>query len=199
MSRIEKHFEEYVEICPYCRKKSLVVRSLIYEIPYVGKALLFSKKCYHCGYSHADILPLEIREPIRIRFKVKKEDDLCVKIIRSPFATIRVPELGVDMTPGPLAPMFYTNVEGLLERLEDLGETFKALALSEEDKRRAEKYLERVKKIKSELDFTIEIEDPYGLSTIIVLDEEQKRRLSIEKSGDVDVETKEEGERKGKR
>ncbi|MCD6369313.1 MAG: ZPR1 zinc finger domain-containing protein [Thermoproteales archaeon] len=183
---------EYLDSCPYCGRRALTVRMVVCDVPHIGETLIYSWSCSGCGYTHRGVQPLEAKDPIRIKFKVERPEDLYVKIVRSPYATIRIPEIGFEMLPGAFTSFFLTNVEGMLEKVKEAGEIFLALSSSEDDKKRVLGYLDRVKEIREKLHFTIEIEDPKGLSKIITINQEQAKRLRIEK-GDIDVQKEERG------
>ncbi|RLE69960.1 MAG: hypothetical protein DRJ43_03065, partial [Thermoprotei archaeon] len=88
--------------------------------------------------------------------------DLYARIIRSNVASIEIPELGVSISPGAIAPLMITNVEGLLymvleaiKSLQVLGEGGSGEALDT-----VKRLLERGGR------FTLILDDPMGLSSI---------------------------------
>ncbi len=175
-----KTVNEYITVCPVCGEGAMRVRIAIHNIPNIGNIVIESRKCTKCGYTHTYTTPMEVREGIRITFRVEKEDDLSVKVIRSPFATLKIPELGLEIKPGPLATMFITNIEGIIERARDIGRTYLTLATDEEEYNSSRLFLEKVEEVKRSTKFTIVIEDPLGLSDILVQNDEQKKRIKKE-------------------
>ncbi|RLE66251.1 MAG: hypothetical protein DRJ38_02260 [Thermoprotei archaeon] len=158
----------YIEICPYCREKSLEIREVVHQQPYLRKTLIISKNCKKCGFKKTEMLPLNPRKRRIIAFKMIKKEDLYVKILRTSTATIFLPELGAVIDPGIDAPYFITNVEGLLSRIEDALERIRVLEISQESEYEITKLKKIIKKIKEgKHSLTIIIDDPIGLSDIL--------------------------------
>ena len=118
------HLFKNIDICPVCGQRSLQIIWSEYEIPHIGTSFLISQTCLRCGYRHREIIPLESKKPKRIIFQVTGPRDMYVKIVRSPFAKIIIPEVGLEISPGIAAEMYITNIEGILRRIEDVYETF---------------------------------------------------------------------------
>ncbi len=119
-----------------------------------------------CGFRFSDTLILTQREPVRYELRIKGQDDLDARVVRSTSGTIRIPELGVDIEPGPASESFISNIEGVLDRI---GEILDMVARwGEEDKTmRALELLSMIEKIKAgEHEITVIIEDPLGNSAI---------------------------------
>lgn len=120
-----------------------------------------------CGFRYSDTLILSQREPVHCEMKVRSVDDLDARVVRSTSGTIRIPELGVDIEPGPASESFISNIEGVLDRVEEI------LGLvtrwGEEDKTvRAVELLSNIEKTRAgEYEITLVIEDPLGNSAII--------------------------------
>ncbi|ADG13202.1 ZPR1 zinc finger domain-containing protein [Methanocaldococcus infernus] len=172
--------------CPVCKGKgTLKVINNKINIPYFGEVLETTMICENCGFRRCDIFPLEVREPSRYKLKVKGEKDLCKRVIRSSTGYIEIPELGVEITPGPLAEGFVSNVEGVLDRVDNILQTLIRWAETEEQKEKAEKLRERIEKVKKgEEEVTLVLTDPLGHSAIIgegveeeILDEEEAKKL----------------------
>ena len=151
--------------CPACGRETLVLEDYLYDMPHVGKVILTSGKCSYCGYKFTDVRLAEARPPRRIVFEVTKPDDVNVLIVKASTATVRIPELGLEMKPGPAAEGFITTVEGLLARFLDVLK----VACSSEDVDE-ETCKQREKEIREAMEgrrrFTVIIEDPEGVSTI---------------------------------
>ena len=177
---------EQILDCPVCGgKNSLKVINNQIEIPYFGSVLETTMICEKCGFRRSDIFPLEVREPTRYKLKVKGEKDLNKRVVRSSSAYIEIPELGVEITPGPLAEGFVSNVEGVLNRVDNILQTLIRWAETEEQRKKAEELRERIKKIKEgDEEVTLILTDPLGHSAIIgegveeeILDEEEAKKL----------------------
>jgi len=164
--------------CPVCGREGLEVREVPYDVPGFGTTLFIVMRCPSCGFIHRDILCLEFGEPTRYEFKVEGPEDLKVRVIRSSSATIRIPELGITIEPGPMAEAFISNVEGVLDRAERV---VAMMARSGDPGERA-RALELLAKIwdarEGRLKFTLIIEDPFGNSLIAPRD---KGRVKVRK------------------
>ena len=51
---------------------------------------------------------------------VDSPEDLAIRVVRSMSASLEVPELGVRIDPGPACQGFVSNVEGVLDRIEQI-------------------------------------------------------------------------------
>ena len=152
--------------CPVCGR-DIKILSSVYEVPYFGEVLLTSISC-ECGYKHSDSIITEIKEPRRYKIKIDS-NNLFTKVIRSSSGTIRVPELGVDIEPGPASQAFITNLEGILSRIEDVVKM--ARNWNSDDREKVERcnlILDKIDKtLKGEAELTLILEDPFGNSAII--------------------------------
>ncbi len=166
-------------LCPVCNRQTLEVRFNVHKIPYFGEVMESSIYCDNCKFKHADVIILEEKEPCRYILKVEEEEDLFARVIRSSQGIIKVPELGVEITPGAFSYGFITNVEGVLLRIEEVLHTLKRWEGENKEKLRKIKELlddiEEMKKAKKS--FTIIIEDKSGNSAIIS-EKVKKEKLS---------------------
>jgi zinc finger protein len=107
------------------------------------------------------------REPVHYEMAISTTDDIDARVVRSTSGTIRIPELGIDMEPGPASESFISNIEGVLDRVADILEM--VVRWNEDDKTpRAKELLSNIEKIKAgEFGITVIIEDPLGNSAII--------------------------------
>ncbi|MEG9194349.1 MAG: ZPR1 zinc finger domain-containing protein [Candidatus Methanoglobus sp.] len=163
-------------LCPICgRELRLIVNT--YEVPFFEKILLTSISC-ECGFKHADSIVLGEKEPVRYTIRANR-GNLFTKVVRSTSGTIRIPELGVTIEPGPASQAFITNLEGVLRRVADIVRV--AMKWNEEDEekvKRCEWILERIDNvIDGDEELTIILEDPFG-NSLILSDESFKERLS---------------------
>lgn len=104
------------EPCPFCKKKTLSLTEDEVDIPYFGKCFLFSMQCSSCKYFKSDVEAAERKEPIRYTLEVNSTKDMNIRIVKSSEATIKIPQLKVEVTPGPASEGYITNVEGVLQR-----------------------------------------------------------------------------------
>lgn len=159
--RLLKLGEEVVN-CLNCGEKSFRIRLFVYDVPHFGKVLLEVGTCDKCSFRRSDVSILEVSEPIRIVVKVTSDKELNALVVKSSTASIYIPELGIEITPGPAAPGYITTVEGILHRVLDH-------IPSECFDEKSHCYF-KVKEIKDAIDgkipFTLIIEDPFGRSDV---------------------------------
>lgn len=89
-----------------------------------------------------------------------------VRVVRSTQGEIRIPELGVEITPGPACEGFISNVEGILMRVDKILDG--TLLNGDEDQRRTASDLkQKIADTKNGcFAITLIIEDPMGNSLI---------------------------------
>ncbi len=143
--------------CPLCGKDGLKVITREHNIQHFGKIVISTVICPHCGYRHSDVVELEETGEKEEKLVVDKPEKLNYYVVRSATGTIEIPELGLELTPGPFSEGFITTVEGVLDRFLRVARLLRAKDKEEEIKRAAE----------GNVRFTIVIKDPRGLSRII--------------------------------
>jgi len=152
-------------VCPLCSKE-LVTNWVKDNIPFFGEVMHITSTC-ECGLRYSDTMIMAQSEPVHYEMKVRAQEDLDARVVRSTSGTIRIPELGVDIEPGPASESFVSNIEGVLDRVSDILQM--VIRWDEPDKtRRAQELqcaIEKVMAGKSEI--TVIIEDPMGNSAII--------------------------------
>jgi zinc finger protein len=137
------------------------------NIPFFGDIVEISMICC-CGFKFVDTIILNQKEPMRHMKRICSEGDLCDRVIRSSSGTIRIPEWGVNIEPGPASEAYITNIEGVIERLQSIVHMAKKWSETDEERLRAELLLETMKAARDgRPDFTFIIEDPLGNSAII--------------------------------
>lgn len=162
-------------VCPICGRE-LVTNWVPDDIPFFGEVMHITSMC-GCGFRYSDTLILTEREPVHYEMKVKCIDDLDARVVRSTSGTIRIPELGVDIEPGPASESFISNIEGVLDRVEEILGMVKRWEDGEKTARAMEllTVIERTKA--GEHEITLVIEDPLGNSAIIS-DNAERRKLT---------------------
>jgi zinc finger protein len=162
--------------CPICGSKDslkIIVNEL--DIPYIGKVLETTMVCSKCNYKNSDIMPTDVKEPKRYILKIQSEEDLNKRVVRSSTGFIRIPELGFEVKPGVASQGYVSNVEGVLNRLEESLMMLSRGAETEEKKQKAKEVAKKLDAIKQGKETaTLIIEDPTGHSLIIgdgVIDE----------------------------
>jgi len=155
------------ETCPVCLKKTLTLTEDEMDIPYFGKTYIFAMKC-KCGYAQSDIEAEEKKEPCRIEFTVENKKDLAVRVVKSSEATVKIPQLKMDVTPGVASEGYVSNVEGLLVRFKKILENERDNAEDDDIRKKAKNLLKKLWKVElGEESLKILIEDPSGNSAII--------------------------------
>ncbi len=156
---------EYSVNCPVCGS-SMAVEEYLYDMPMVGKVIISTGRCPRCGYRWSDVRLAETRGPRRIIYRVESPDDVNALVIRASTATIRIPELGVEIKPGPAAKGYITTVEGIIIDVLE-----KAEFLCSDEKASLEKCREKIELLKKARDgkvkYTVILEDPEGVSAIV--------------------------------
>ena len=155
--------------CPICNRESLLITELCYELPNFGNVYFFSANCQNCGYKHTDVMEITPhQEPSRFTIKVEGPEDLNHIVVRSSYASIKMPELGITITPGPYAQGIVTTIEGFLHRAKEMVEFLFSSELDEDKRRQCLQILNKVNAaIEGKEVFTFIIEDPSGLSVIV--------------------------------
>lgn len=171
--------------CPSCGAGDLQVRSMMYNVPFFNELAMFSMKCPECGFTHSDVFSAESRPPMRWTLYVDTAELLKTRVVRSGSGTVRFPEFGIDIEPGPAAESYISNVEGVLYRTRPVVESAIRFADKESEKIQGKKVLEMIMAaINGELAFTIVIEDPMGVSGLLPDDLRLVKReeLSVEEA-----------------
>jgi zinc finger protein len=155
--------------CPICGNETLELTDYLYEVPLFGETVISVGRCSTCGYKFTDARLLESRGPTVLRLSVDGDKDLRALVVVSPYATVRVPELGLEMTPGPASTGFITTVEGVLEQFLRVLAVLCAERGREKDShadacKSAENAINEAKEGK--MRFTLVIDDPTGTSAI---------------------------------
>ncbi len=151
--------------CPSCNTEI----EYIYKtenIPYFSDILIISATCPSCGYRFIDTQMLKHGEPARHTVAITTVEDLNIRIVRSMSASIEIPEIGVHISPGPQCQGFVSNVEGVLDRIEQV--VMGAFQWgTDEEKENATKLLADLARIRcGAFPVTLILEDPSGNSGI---------------------------------
>jgi len=171
----KREFVLPIERCPVCgARDNFRVKGRIDEISYLGELMVTFANCTSCKFRHADVMCLGERPPLRYEFQITSEEDLKVRVVKSSTGTIRLPELGVTVQPGPASQGYVSNVEGVLDRVE---EAIK-LAIKKVDatkRRRGQAKLKKLGEVcTGKRKARLILMDPFGHSAIV--DERAKKR-----------------------
>lgn len=152
--------------CAQCGKPAVLIQ-VPEKIPLFGDILVQTIACPHCGFKWSDVMSTEFGEPKGFEVHIRNEKDLHVKIVRNSSGTVEIPELGILLEPGPFAEGFFTNMEGLLERM---GDVLSTLTRSHDSKQAAaakERMLLLRKCQAGKTPFTVRVLDPVGGSALL--------------------------------
>lgn len=167
--------------CPSCDSESMLASQTEYDVDHFGSVMMSVVTCHKCGYRHTDVITLTEREPIILTAKINSIEDLNIRVVKSGTATVSIPEFGATITPGPYSEGYISNVEGILDRIED-ALTF---MLSTADGKRLAKGKRMLKQIHTAKDskprFTLRIKDPFGNSAIASADTHKVKRRRLTK------------------
>ncbi len=154
--------------CPVCKKNTLTLSQDEMDIPNFGKTLLFSMTCNECGYHKADVESIEQKDPSKYTFTVEKKDDMNVRVIKSSNAAVKIPQLRMEVTPGPASEGYISNIEGVLNRFKKIIEDERDLSEEPEVKKHAKNLLKKLWDVSlGDIQLKIIIEDPSGNSAIL--------------------------------
>ncbi|GEM_PF-279305 len=159
--------------CPSCGGKARITQTCI-NVPFFHDILLVTIKCEKCNLRSSDVINMNFGKPVRFTFQVKNLQDLTAKVIKSTSSTIRIPELGASIEPGPASQPFITNVEGVLYRFLDVAKTLKNWSTTPQQAQKCQQAIENIQMaIEGRITFTIILEDPFGNGMIIHQDQEK--------------------------
>jgi len=156
--------EEFVD-CPVCGSTgTLRIAYRALSVPHEGDAILLSLKCSACGYRATDLIFLKEEEEKLLRKEVRSPEDLNYLVYLTPGATVRVPELGLELELKETDKGFVTTIEGLVDRFRESAE-FLCQSAEEGECSSVLKAIERA--LQGEIPFTLFVEDPSGRSRIV--------------------------------
>ncbi len=154
--------------CPTCGQGFLEFKDSEYVAPHFGRILLSLTLCPRCGFKQRQVTLLEEHEPSIYSIGVSSIDDLSIRIIRSDTASIKIPELNVEINPGLVADATISNVEAILLDIRDRAEFLRDASDTEEERYNAENFLEQLNlALEGKKPFTVLMADPRGNSKII--------------------------------
>lgn len=154
--------------CPVCGKEELVLKEENVDIPYFGKAAIFSMHCENCHFSKSDIEAIEEKTPVKITFEITSKEDMNIRVVKSSNALVKIPQLRMSMEPGESSNGFISNMEGLLNKFEKVLEGERDSSEEKSSRKKAKNLLKKIWKVKlGEISLKIIIKDKSGNSAII--------------------------------
>jgi zinc finger protein len=153
--------------CPLCQS-DLVMKWQRDNIPYFGEIMYITARC-QCSFRFTDTMILSSKEPMRYELSVESQEDLNARVIRSTSGTIRIPEMGIAVEPGTSSDSYITNIEGVLQRVQNVLMTASKWVQEDKEKfARSQELLCMLNEVmESKRKITVIIEDPLGNSAII--------------------------------
>ncbi|MDP1694814.1 MAG: ZPR1 zinc finger domain-containing protein [Candidatus Woesearchaeota archaeon] len=156
--------------CPMCLKKTLTLSEDALDVPPFGKFFVFGMHCKdpECTFQKSDVESEQPRDPCRITFTIEKDKDMTVRVIKSSAAKLSFPQLKLSVEPGVDAIGYISNIEGVLQRFEQVLKTERDIAEEDEDKTKCKNLLKKIWKIKcGDVPTKMIIEDPTGNSLVV--------------------------------
>jgi zinc finger protein len=168
--------------CPGCGHAPVIYTMTQTDVAFFGPMAETLLLCPRCGFKHSDTILLEQRAPLRFTLLIEGEADMSVRVVRSASCTVRIPELGVTIEPGPIAESYVSNVEGVLVRVERVVNYLRRDAESEPRRKKADKLLQRLAHLRTGKDrATLILEDPCG-NSLVLSEKAKKETLTAEEA-----------------
>ena len=160
------------------------------EIAYFGEHTQVTLTCPGCGWRQTDFIPAEAREGSSHTYRIDSTDDLQVRVIRGSACTVRLLELDLVVRPGSHSTGYVSNIEGVLNRFQDVVDMVGRQAAIEGDDG-AITELEQLTQAMLEIrrgqrEATLQLQDPHGHSMILT-DDVQTRALTEAEIDDLPV------------
>lgn len=109
--------------CPNCQHDVEITRTM-YNLPDGDDIIIFVIQCEACGFKKSDMIPVFTAfQPGEYDLKVD-DGDFTHKIFRGATGNLEIPEIGMSIERGPAATFDFTNVEGILLKMEQQVEFF---------------------------------------------------------------------------
>ncbi|XP_058094229.1 uncharacterized protein LOC131240169 isoform X2 [Magnolia sinica] len=136
-------------------------RMFVTNIPYFQEVIVMASSCDACGYRSSELKPggQIPTKGKRITIRVQNMDDLSRDVIKSDTASVKVPELDLELTSGTLGGVV-TTVEGLITKISENLERVHGFTFGDSlDDWKSNKWQD----FKSRLIKLLKVEDPWTL------------------------------------
>jgi zinc finger protein len=90
------------------------------EIPYFGEHTQVTILCHDCGWRQTDFIPAEGKKAGGWSMIIDSAEKLTARVVRSSSCTVLVPELDLQVNPGSSSTGYVSNVEGVLNRFQEI-------------------------------------------------------------------------------
>ena len=162
MERLEK------QKCPFCGKSELALTEDEKDIPYFGKVYLFSMNCSECKYAKSDVESVSAKEGTKWVIEVDSAKDMEIRVVKSSNAVIKIPQMRMEVKPGPASIGYISNIEGVLDRFKKILDDQLEGLDDKSDRKKVKNLLKKLWKVKlGEVKLKIIIEDVSGNSAIL--------------------------------
>lgn len=162
MEKLEK------QKCPFCGKNTLTLIEDEKDIPYFDRVYLFSMKCDSCKYLKSDVESVENKEGSKWVIEVDSAKDMEIRVVKSSNAIVKIPQMRLNVRPGPASIGYISNIEGVLNRFKDVLDGQLEGAEDKADRKKIKNLLKKLWKVKlGEVKLKIVIEDVSGNSAIL--------------------------------
>ncbi len=166
---MESTIEVSCTICGYDEGLSMLAHTE--EIAYFGEHTQITLTCPGCGWRQTDFIPAEAREGSCQTYLIDSIDDLKVRVIRGSACTVRLLELDLEVRPGSHSTGYVSNIEGVLNRFQDVIDMVDrqaAIEANEEDIVGLAKLTQAMIEIREgQRETTLQFLDPHGHSMIL--------------------------------
>lgn len=166
---MESTIEVSCIICGYDEGLSMLAHTE--EIAYFGEHTQITLTCPGCGWRQTDFIPAEAREGSCQTYLIDSIEDLKVRVIRGSACTVRLLELDLEVRPGSHSTGYVSNIEGVLNRFQDVIDMVDrqaAIEANEEDIVGLAKLTQAMIEIREgQRETTLQFLDPHGHSMIL--------------------------------
>lgn len=160
---------EIESLCVNCQENG-ETKLLLTRIPHYKEIILMSFNCQHCGYSNNEIQSGGViqEKGLQVKVVISSERDLSRQVVKSDYATVRIPELELEIPPKGQKGEIST-VEGILSRTVTALEQDQPVRrhMDPEGAEQIDAFVARIQDTLSlKTPFTLELDDPSGNSFV---------------------------------
>ena len=156
-------------ICGFDKGLSMLAHTE--EIAYFGEHTQVTLTCPGCGWRQTDFIPAEAREGSCQSYHIDSSDDLQVRVIRGSACTVRLVELDLEVRPGSHSTGYVSNIEGVLNRFQDVIDMVGRQAATEGNEEAISQLTHLTEAMleirEGQRGATLELLDPHGHSMIL--------------------------------
>ena len=166
---MESTIEVSCVICGYDGGLSMLAHTE--EIAYFGEHTQVTLTCPGCGWRQTDFIPAEAREGSCQTYRIDSVEDLQVRVIRGSACTVRLLELDLEVRPGSHSTGYVSNIEGVLNRFQDVIDMVGRQAATEANEGASAELAQLTQSMveirEGQREATLELLDPHGHSMIL--------------------------------